>query len=86
MSAPQLTRNDLRGMSPRQIEDARQAGQLANLLAARPAPAPADVPRIRQFTRAEVAALTPAQVEDARRAGHLAELLGGTPPVDLDGI
>lgn len=77
MTGRQLDRADLASMSPAEIEAAREAGQLDQLLG-RPVN---DIPDTGQLTREHLAHMSPEQIIDAQQDGRLDDLLArGTAP------
>lgn len=79
----QLTRDDLTGMTPEQINTARAEGRLDTLLGIAHRPrSDAD-----QLTTADLAHMTPEEINTAREAGRLDVLLGirePDPPAPTD--
>lgn len=71
---PQLTRADLAGMSPEEINEARHEGKLNELMGGTP---PVDTSGDEQLTLAAVRQMTPDQIIEARRTGRLDALLSG---------
>lgn len=71
------TRDDLRGMTPKQVNDAHAAGLLDHLL--RPGVKPRTPPDPeRQVMRTELSSMTPAEIATAYTDGRLTALLSGT--------
>jgi hypothetical protein len=75
---PQLTEEDLKGLSPEQIVAAREAGQLPKFLGV-PLPSPPFRPtneegKPRAITEADLAQMTPEEIVTGRRAGRLRHL------------
>jgi hypothetical protein len=86
----QLTRTDLKTMTPAQIEQARKAGQLDDLLRGGPPQADLSGAELRikqleydgitQLTQADLQSMTSAQISAATREGRFTAILSGISP------
>lgn len=81
----QLSRADLKSMTPEAIVEAQRAGTLDEVLGMNRAPAaPDDLPRVPQLSREALKSMTPEEISKANSDGRLARVLGGRPPIDFD--
>jgi hypothetical protein len=74
---PQLTEQDLEGMTPQQIVEARKAGQLNEYLGVPVPPEPTSTDeegKPRAITEEDLATMPPEAIVKARRAGRLRHL------------
>jgi hypothetical protein len=75
---PQLTEQDVKGMTPEAIVEARKAGQLNEYLGVPVPPPPFTLTdeegKPRPLTEADLQAMTPQEIVAARKAGRLRHL------------
>lgn len=91
----QLTRSDLKTMKPAQIEQARKAGQLDDLLRGEPPTAVLSPVELRikqleydgitQLSQADLKTMTQPQIVAAQREGRLTAMLAGIEPTASEG-